>query len=50
MSLSWQLNIRSSLFVATGHLLLWVAILNGYPVFYPDSGGYLKVSFDLADG
>jgi len=46
-SLSWQLNIRSSLFVATGYLLLWVAILNGYPVFYPDSGGYLKVSFDL---
>ncbi len=28
-------------------MLLWVAIFNGYPVFYPDSGQYLWVSFDL---
>jgi hypothetical protein len=27
--------------------LLWVAVFNGYPVFYPDSGQYLWVSFDL---
>lgn len=26
---------------------LWVAVFNGYPVFYPDSGQYLWVSFDL---
>jgi hypothetical protein len=28
-------------------MLLWVAFFNGYPVFYPDSGQYLWVSFDL---
>ena len=28
-------------------MLLWVAVFNGYPVFYPDSGQYLRVSFDL---
>ena len=29
------------------YMLLWVAVFNGYPVFYPDSGQYLWVSFDL---
>jgi hypothetical protein len=28
-------------------MLLWVAVFNGYPVFFPDSGQYLWVSFDL---
>ena len=37
----------SFLYVASGYLLLWVAILNGYPVFYPDSAGYLTYSFNL---
>jgi hypothetical protein len=29
------------------YMLLWVAVFNGYPVFYPDSSQYLWVSFDL---
>jgi len=28
-------------------MLLWVAVFNGYPVFYPDSSQYLSVSVDL---
>ena len=28
-------------------MLLWVAVFNGYAVFYPDSGEYLGVSFYL---
>jgi hypothetical protein len=35
------------LLVVSGYLLLWVAVLNGYPVFFSDSAGYLKVSFTL---
>ena len=35
------------LYVASGYLLLWVALLNGYPLFYPDSAGYMMNSFDL---
>lgn len=33
--------------LAGGYLLLWVAVFNGYAVFYPDSGEYLGVSFYL---
>ena len=29
----------------SGYLLLWVAIFNGYAIFFPDSGEYLGVSF-----
>ena len=35
------------LYVVSGYLLLWVALLNGYPLFYPDSAGYIMNSFDL---
>ncbi len=35
------------LLAISSYMLLWVAIFNGYPVFYPDSGQYLWVSFDL---
>ena len=33
--------------LAGGYMLLWVAVFNGYAVFYPDSGEYLGVSFYL---
>jgi len=35
------------LLVISIYLLLWVAVFNGYPVFYPDSGHYLGVSLGL---
>ena len=35
------------LLAISSYMLLWVAIFNGYPVFYPDSGQYLGVSVDL---
>ena len=35
------------LYIASGYLLLWVALFNGYPLFYPDSAGYIMNSFDL---
>ena len=35
------------LFVLSGYLLLWVAIFNGYPIFYYDSAMYLKASHTL---
>ena len=35
------------LLAISSYMLLWVAFFNGYPVFYPDSGQYLWVSFDL---
>jgi ABC-type multidrug transport system fused ATPase/permease subunit len=35
------------LYVASGYLLLWVAVLNGYPIFYFDSAMYLKASYTL---
>jgi hypothetical protein len=31
----------------SSYLFLWVAVFNGYPVFYPDSAQYLSVSFGL---
>ena len=34
-------------YIAAGYLLLWVAVFNGYPVFYADSAGYLRVSYTL---
>jgi hypothetical protein len=34
-------------FAVTGYFLLWVAIFNGYPSFYPDTGEYLVDSFTL---
>jgi hypothetical protein len=34
-------------YVVSGYLLLWVSVLNGYPVLYPDSPLYLKTSFTL---
>jgi len=35
------------LLAISSYMLLWVAVFNGYPVFFPDSGQYLWVSFDL---
>jgi len=35
------------LLAISAYMLLWVAVFNGYPVFFPDSGQYLWVSFDL---
>lgn len=35
------------LLAISSFMLLWVAVFNGYPVFFPDSGQYLWVSFDL---
>ena len=35
------------LLAISSYMLLWVAVFNGYPVFYPDSGQYLSVSVDL---
>ena len=35
------------LLALSSYMLLWVAVFNGYPVFFPDSGQYLWVSFDL---
>jgi hypothetical protein len=35
------------LLAISSYTLLWVAVFNGYPVFFPDSGQYLWVSFDL---
>jgi hypothetical protein len=35
------------LLAISSYMLLWVAVFNGYPVFYPDSGQYLWVSFGL---
>ena len=29
------------LLAISSYMLLWVAVFNGYPVFYPDSGQYL---------
>jgi hypothetical protein len=29
------------------YLLLWVAIFNGYPLLYDDTGGYVTNSFTL---
>ena len=44
----WHQKVRSIFFFAVcGYVLLWVAIVNGYPVFYFDTQGYLKVSFTL---
>jgi ABC-type multidrug transport system fused ATPase/permease subunit len=33
--------------VVSGYLLLWVAVFNGYPIFYYDSAMYLKASYTL---
>jgi len=35
------------LLAISSYMLLWVAVFNGYPVFYPDSSQYLSVSVDL---
>src|SRR5208283_2650462 len=35
------------LLAISSYMLLWVAVFNGYPVFFPDSGQYLWISFDL---
>lgn len=44
----WRQKVHSLFFIAvSGYVLLWVAIVNGYPVFYFDSQGYLKISFTL---
>ncbi len=37
----------SFLLAISSYMFLWVAVFNGYPVFYPDSSQYLWVSFDL---
>jgi hypothetical protein len=36
-----KLNSLPPLLLATG-LLCWVAVYNGYPLVYPDTGGYLN--------
>jgi hypothetical protein len=44
----WRHEVHNVFFLAlSGYLLLWVAIVNGYPVIYPDTQGYLKVSYTL---
>lgn len=46
--LAFRRKLYSFLLLAiSGYTLLWVAIFNGYPVFFPDSSQYLWVSFDL---
>jgi len=44
----WRQKVHSTLlFAVSGYLLLFVSIVNGYPIFYYDSYSYLKVSFTL---
>ena len=46
--LAFRQEVKYFLLLAiSSYMLLWVAVFNGYPVFYPDSGQYLWVSFDL---
>jgi ABC-type multidrug transport system fused ATPase/permease subunit len=35
------------LYMVSGYLLLWVAVFNGYPIFYYDSAMYLRASYTL---
>jgi len=35
------------LYAVSAYLLLWVAVFNGYPIFYPDSLHYIGVSYTL---
>ncbi len=49
----WQLQDSSSLAAWLGAhavgaaLLLWIAMVNGYPLLFADSGGYLRVGTEL---
>jgi hypothetical protein len=46
--LAFQQKVDYFLLLAvSSYMLLWVAVFNGYPIFYPDSGQYLSVSVDL---
>src|SRR5215472_15355364 len=39
---------RAVVFIIAGALLLWVAVYNGYPLVWWDSGAYVRSSFVLA--
>ena len=36
---------RAFVLGTAGYLMLWVAIFNGYPTVYDDTGEYLSISF-----
>lgn len=47
LACSSETKLRFFLYVVSGYLLLWVAVLNAYPIFYYDSAMYLRASFTL---
>ena len=40
-------GVQAFLWISLTTALLWVALWNGYPTFYPDSGTYLECGFLL---